>query len=68
MYWVDVGNQVLIFFIFAISLNLLMGYAGQVSIAQAAFGAVGGYVAAYLSTKHGWSFLPAIGSGCWRRS
>ena len=63
MYWVDVGNQVLIFFIFAISLNLLMGYAGQVSIAQAAFGAVGGYVAAYLSTKHGWSFLPAIGIG-----
>ena len=63
MYWVDVANLVLIFFVFALSLNLLMGYAGQVSIAQAGFGAAGGYTAAYLSTKHGWSFLPAIGIG-----
>jgi branched-chain amino acid transport system permease protein len=63
MYWINIINLVLIFFIFAISLNLLMGYAGQVSIAQGAFGAAGGYAAAYLSTKHGWAFLPAIGIG-----
>jgi branched-chain amino acid transport system permease protein len=63
MYWVNVGNLILIFFIFAISLNLLMGYAGQVSVAQAAFGAAGAYAAAYLATKHGWSFLPAVGVG-----
>src|SRR4051794_4770491 len=63
MYWVDIANQVLIFFIFAVSLNLLMGYAGQVSIAHSAFGAMGGYAAAYLATKHGWSFFPAVGFG-----
>ena len=63
MYWVDIGNQVLIFFVFAVSLNLLMGVAGQVSIAHAAFGAMGGYAAAYLSIKHGWSFLPCVGVG-----
>jgi branched-chain amino acid transport system permease protein len=63
MYWVDIGNQVLIFFIFAVSLNLLMGIAGQVSIAHSAFGAIGGYAAGYLSVKHGWAFLPCVGVG-----
>jgi branched-chain amino acid transport system permease protein len=63
MYWVTIADTVLIFFIFAVSLNLLMGYAGQVSIAQAAFGAAGGYAAAYLSITHGWSFFPAVGIG-----
>ncbi len=41
-------DQILIFAIFALSLNLLMGYTGQVSVAHAAFGAVGGYVLASL--------------------
>jgi branched-chain amino acid transport system permease protein len=63
MYWVDIGNQVLIFFIFAVSLNLLTGVAGQVSIAHSAFGAIGGYAAAYLALRHGWSFIPAVGVG-----
>src|SRR6185437_3359095 len=39
-YWIDVLNQALIFGVFALSLNLLMGFAGQVSIAHAAFGAI----------------------------
>ena len=52
-YWWDILNLVLIFSIFAISLNLLVGYAGQVSVAHAAFGAIGGYIAAFLSTKAG---------------
>jgi ABC-type branched-subunit amino acid transport system permease subunit len=41
-------DQVLIFVCFAVSLNLLQGYAGQVSVAHAAFGAVGGYALGYL--------------------
>ena len=36
-YWWDILNLVLIFSIFAISLNLLVGYTGQVSVAHAAF-------------------------------
>jgi branched-chain amino acid transport system permease protein len=55
MYWTDVANQVLIFAILAMSLNLLLGYAGQVSVAHAAFAAIGGYAAGYLSLKHGWA-------------
>jgi branched-chain amino acid transport system permease protein len=41
----------------AIGLNLTLGYAGQVSLAQAAFVGIGAYVTALLTPK-GWSFLP----------
>jgi branched-chain amino acid transport system permease protein len=62
-YWWDILNMVLIFSIFTISLNLLVGYAGQVSIAHAAFGAIGGYTAAYLSVTTGLAFWPALAAG-----
>lgn len=45
-------NEILIFVIFATSLNLLLGYAGQVSVAHAGFGAVGGYAVAYMFLHH----------------
>ena len=41
--WVNYLDQILIYASLALSLNLLLGYAGQVSVAHAAFGAVGGY-------------------------
>jgi len=59
-YHIDIVNQILIYSIFALSLNLLLGYAGQASIAHAAFGAIGGYIAGYLSAKSGVSFVPAM--------
>jgi branched-chain amino acid transport system permease protein len=42
----------------AIGLNLTLGYAGQISLAQAAFVGIGAYVAAWLTT-HGWPFWSA---------
>jgi branched-chain amino acid transport system permease protein len=54
------ADLVVIFAIYAVSLNLLLGYAGQISIAHAAFGAVGAYTAGYLAVIHGWSFFPAF--------
>jgi len=39
---------------------VLMGYAGQVSLGQAGFMAVGGYAAAILATSYGWPPLAAI--------
>src|SRR5919204_894420 len=39
--------EVLIFAIFAMSLDLLMGYTGLVSFGHAAFFGLGGYLAAY---------------------
>ena len=32
------------------SLNLLLGYTGQFSVAHAAFGGIGGYTAGYLAS------------------
>jgi branched-chain amino acid transport system ATP-binding protein/branched-chain amino acid transport system permease protein len=62
-YWWDILNLVLIFSIFTISLNLLVGYTGQVSVAHAAFGAVGGYLAAFLSAKANWGFWAVLLTG-----
>jgi branched-chain amino acid transport system permease protein len=62
-YWWDVLNLILIFSIFSMSLNLLIGYAGQVSVAHGAFGAVGGYAAAYLAANAGLTFWPALSAG-----
>jgi len=55
-----------IYAIAALGLNLTLGYAGQVSLAQAAFLGLGAYVSALLTT-HGVSFwlaLPAAGLFC----
>src|SRR6201996_3573301 len=53
----DYWNPIIIFAIFAVSLNLVQGYTGQLTVAQAAFGAVGGYSAALLSVHLGAPFL-----------
>jgi branched-chain amino acid transport system permease protein len=58
--WYLYFAEILIFAIFALSLNLLLGYAGQVSVASAAFGAIGGYAVGYLVLSQGWNFLPAL--------
>ena len=62
-YWWDILNLVLIFSIFTISLNLLVGYTGQVSVAHAAFGSIGGYIAAYLSSHFDFGFWTVLTAG-----
>ena len=44
----------------AIGLNLTLGYAGQISLAQASFVGIGAYTAALLTT-HGWPLAVAFG-------
>ena len=58
-YQIDIFNQMLIFAIFALSLNLLLGYAGQISVAHAGLGAAGGYAVGYLAVKHGTPYIEA---------
>jgi branched-chain amino acid transport system permease protein len=53
-------NQILVFVVFAVSLNLLLGFAGQVSVAVGAFGALGGYSVAKLSLSDHWNFIPGL--------
>jgi branched-chain amino acid transport system permease protein len=49
-----------ILFIAVLGLDVLMGYAGQVSLGQGGFMALGGYTAAVLATTYGWS--PLVGA------
>ena len=57
--WFFYAGQALIFVIFALSLNLLLGYAGQVSLGHAGFFGLGAYSAALLATR--WNASPWIG-------
>ena len=50
----------LILFIAVLGLDVLMGFAGQVSLGQAGFMAVGGYCAGILATSYQWPPLLAI--------
>ena len=63
----NLGPQILILGIFAMSLDLLMGYAGMVSFGHSAFFGVGGYVAALaLAQRPGLLaalVLPALAAG-----
>jgi branched-chain amino acid transport system permease protein len=52
-----------ILFIAVLGLDVLMGYAGQVSLGQAGFMAVGGYTAAILATNYGWPPLLGVLAG-----
>ena len=61
--WFNYFNLMLVFVVFALSLNLLLGYAGQVSVAHASFGAVGGYSMGYLAMVRHWNFVPGIAVG-----
>jgi len=60
-----VGSLVItgILFIGVLGLDLLMGFAGQVSLGHAGFMAVGGYTAAILATRLGLAPLAATGAG-----
>src|SRR3954447_23371992 len=55
--WLNYLDQILLYATLGLSLNLLLGYAGQVSVAHAAFGAVGGYTMGYMAVTYGWNFL-----------
>jgi len=52
----------LILYIAVLGLDVLMGYAGQVSLGHAGFMAVGAYCAAILATSYGWPPVAAIGA------
>jgi branched-chain amino acid transport system permease protein len=59
-YLLQVGAIVAIFAALALSLTLVAGTAGQVSLGQAGVFAIGAYTSALLSTERGWGFWPAL--------
>lgn len=52
-----------IYAVLALSLNLVVGYCGLLTLAHAGYFAIGGYVYALLSTQCGWGFIPAALAG-----
>ena len=62
-YYVDLVMKIMIFSVFALSLELLVGQTGLVSFGHAAFFGIGAYVAALLSPQSGpasfWILFPA---------
>lgn len=59
-FYTNFATRVLIYSIFALSLNLLVGYAGLMSLAHSAFFGISGYCVASLAVNHGWSTGAAI--------
>ena len=58
-----VGVTAGIHIILAVSLNLLMGYAGQISLGHAAFFGIGAYSSGILTAVYGWNPWPAMAAG-----
>src|SRR6266508_2084644 len=61
--WVNYLVQALLLASLALSVNLLVGYAGQVSVAHAAFAGIGGYTICYLATAHHTPYLLSLTVG-----
>ena len=55
-FWLHVVNMILLFAILGVSLNLLLGYGGLVSMSHGAFFGVGAYAAALTARHLGWPF------------
>jgi branched-chain amino acid transport system permease protein len=60
---VSLGSVVLIYTIIGLSLLVLTGWAGQISLGQFAFAGIGGYVATLLAAKLGLFILVALPIG-----
>lgn len=59
-YVITIGTIIVIYAIVVCGLNVIVGYAGQISLGHAAFFGIGAYSAALLSTKAGLSFWTAL--------
>lgn len=59
----DLAIRVSFMAVVAIGLNLLFGYAGQISLGHAAFFGLGGYASAILTTHFAWPPLAALVAG-----
>jgi len=59
-FWIWVTTEMIIMALFALSLNLILGFGGMVSFGHAAFFGTGAYVVALLMKKAGFGFVPAL--------
>src|SRR5690242_13397814 len=59
-YLIHIAILIAIYGILGLSLNLVVGYAGLISVTQAAFYGIGAYVTAILLTATGMNFFLAL--------
>ncbi|MBI3710153.1 MAG: hypothetical protein HY246_21115 [Proteobacteria bacterium] len=52
--YMALGTQILIYILFALSLDLILGYAGIVTLGHAAYFGTGAYAAGILAARYGW--------------
>jgi branched-chain amino acid transport system permease protein len=62
-YYFDIANRMAINAIVVLGLNLLIGYAGQISLGHAGFFGIGAYASAVLTTHFSWPPLAALCAG-----
>lgn len=62
-YAIYLGAEILIFIIFALAFNLMLGQGGLVSFGHAAYFAIASYGVAILLTTYNWPFIPAFFGG-----
>jgi branched-chain amino acid transport system permease protein len=58
-FWVNIATQALIFGLFALSINVISGYGGMITLGHAGLLGVAGYGVAILTTHSGWALGPA---------
>ncbi|MDC1227612.1 branched-chain amino acid ABC transporter permease [Oceanospirillaceae bacterium] len=59
-YQISLGTEVMIFALYALGINVLLGYTGYVSLGHAMFLGIGGYGLAILSVLWGWPVWAAV--------
>ena len=59
-YFIQIINTALVFLIIVMGLNFVIGFCGQISMAQTAFWGIGAYTSALLTIKLGLSFWLAL--------
>lgn len=60
LYVIYLAAEILIFSLFALSFNLVLGHAGLISFGHAAYFSVGAYTCAILLTRLDWAFVPSF--------
>lgn len=59
-FYLAIATQILVYGLFAVSVNLIAGYCGMVSLGHAAFLGIAGYAFALLTVSAGWPIWSAI--------
>lgn len=59
-YYLGIINYMILYAILCMGLNLILGYAGLLSLGHAAFYGLGGYTTAILITRYGFGFLSCL--------